>query len=104
MFRNLARNNSILGLAQLSGPVGLTILLTVTGIFYHLYNQLSYDTMDSMNAVSFSVANTMKRVAVIVSSVIFFQNPVGIMNWVGITVAIGGTYLYSLAARQAAKK
>ncbi|GHP03743.1 hypothetical protein PPROV_000249800 [Pycnococcus provasolii] len=90
----------ILGLAQLSGPIGLAILLTVTGIFYHLYNQLSYDTMDTMNAVSFSVANTMKRVAVIVSSVLFFQNPVSPMNWLGIAVAVAGTYAYSVAARK----
>ncbi|KIZ03689.1 hypothetical protein MNEG_4266 [Monoraphidium neglectum] len=48
----------------------------------------------------------MKRVAVVVSSVMFFRhaprgqaraNPVSFMNWLGSGIAIAGTYLYSLA-------
>ncbi len=34
--------------------------------------------------VTFSVGNTMKRVAVVVSSVLFFKNPVSAMNWVSL--------------------
>lgn len=58
-----------------------------------------------ISPVTFSVGNTMKRVAVVVSSVMFFRNPVSLLNWVGSFVAIFGTYLYSLATdRHAAEK
>jgi hypothetical protein len=52
-------------------------LLIFGGIFYHLYNQASYMVLDQgISPVTFSVGNTMKRVAVVVSSVLFFKNPV----------------------------
>ncbi|GFH13504.1 xylulose 5-phosphate/phosphate translocator, chloroplastic, partial [Haematococcus lacustris] len=35
-----------------------------------------------ISPVTFSVGNTMKRVVVVVSSVMFFRNPVALMNWV----------------------
>nr|QKY14896.1 xylulose 5-phosphate/phosphate translocator (XPT) [Polytomella parva] len=96
------------------GAAAFARLLILGGIFYHLYNQLSYMVLDQgISPVSFSVGNTMKRVAVVVSSVAFFKNPVSPLNWAGSSIAILGTYLYSLAtdryskekkARAAAKK
>jgi hypothetical protein len=45
--------------------------------------QASYMVLDQgISPVTFSVGNTMKRVAVVVSSVMFFKNPVSAMNWV----------------------
>ena len=32
--------------------------------------------------VTFSIGNTMKRVAVVASAVLFFKNPVSLLNWV----------------------
>ena len=46
--------------------------------------------------------NTMKRVAIVASSVIFFRNPVSVLNWVGSFVAIAGTGLYGIATDKAA--
>lgn len=64
--------------------------------------QASYMVLDQgVSPVTFSVGNTMKRVAVVVSSVMFFRNPVSVLNWVGSGVAILGTYLYSLATDKA---
>eukprot|EP00878_Enallax_costatus_P012145 GHUV01012681.1.p1 GENE.GHUV01012681.1~~GHUV01012681.1.p1 ORF type:complete len:232 (+),score=57.17 GHUV01012681.1:1237-1932(+) len=83
-------------------------LLGLSGLFYHMYNQASYMVLDQgISPVTFSVGNTMKRVAVVVSSVMFFRNPVSLLNWVGSGVAILGTYMYSLAtdkAKEEAKK
>lgn len=64
----------------------------------HAHTQLSYMVLDQgISPVTFSVGNTMKRVAVVVSSVMFFKNPVSGLNWIGSFIAILGTYLYSLA-------
>jgi len=72
-------------------------MLAAGGLFYHLYNQLSYQCLEGINPTTFSVGNTMKRIVVIVSSVIFFRNPVSPLNWFGSALAIAGTYWYSMA-------
>lgn len=56
----------------------------------------------NVSPVTFSVGNTMKRVAVVVSAVLFFRNPVSLLNWVGSFTAIVGTFLYSVAKQRAA--
>ena len=53
--------------------------------------------------VTFSVGNTMKRVAVVISSILFFRNPISLLNGVGSAVAVLGTLLYSLAKGKAAE-
>lgn len=87
---------------KMGGTPALLQLLAVGGLFYHLYNQASYMVLDlDVSPVSFSVGNTMKRVAVVVSAVLFFRNPVSMLNWAGSGIAILGTLLYSLAKQKA---
>ncbi|KAK7375601.1 hypothetical protein VNO78_35508 [Psophocarpus tetragonolobus] len=77
----------------------------LSGVFYHLYNQSSYQALDQISPLSFSVGNTMKRVVVIVSSVLVFRNPVRPLNGLGSAIAILGTFLYSQAtSKKKAKK
>ncbi|KAG5614060.1 hypothetical protein H5410_013884 [Solanum commersonii] len=64
-------------------------------IFYHLYNQVSYMSLDEISPLTFSVGNTMKRISVIVSSIIIFQTPVRPINALGAAIAILGTFIYS---------
>ncbi|XP_047317149.1 glucose-6-phosphate/phosphate translocator 1, chloroplastic-like [Impatiens glandulifera] len=66
-------------------------------VFYHLYNQVSYMSLDEISPLTFSVGNTMKRISVIVSSIIIFQTPVRPVNALGAAIAILGTFLYSQA-------
>ncbi|XP_039029615.1 glucose-6-phosphate/phosphate translocator 1, chloroplastic-like isoform X2 [Hibiscus syriacus] len=66
-------------------------------IFYHLYNQVSYMSLDQISPLTFSIGNTMKRISVIVSSIIIFQTPVQPINALGAAIAILGTFLYSQA-------
>ncbi|XP_028782785.1 glucose-6-phosphate/phosphate translocator 1, chloroplastic-like [Neltuma alba] len=66
-------------------------------VFYHLYNQVSYMSLDEISPLTFSVGNTMKRISVIVSSIIIFHTPVQPINALGAAIAIFGTFLYSQA-------
>lgn len=66
-------------------------------VFYHLYNQVSYMSLNEISPLTFSIGNTMKRISVIVSSIIIFQTPVNPISAFGATVAILGTFLYSQA-------
>ncbi|KAF8391507.1 hypothetical protein HHK36_023812 [Tetracentron sinense] len=64
-------------------------------VFYHLYNQVSYMSLNEISPLTFSIGNTMKRISVIVSSIIIFRTPVQPVNALGAAIAILGTFLYS---------
>ncbi|XP_039014116.1 glucose-6-phosphate/phosphate translocator 1, chloroplastic-like isoform X1 [Hibiscus syriacus] len=64
-------------------------------VFYHLYNQVSYMSLDEISPLTFSIGNTMKRISVIVSSIIIFHTPVQPINALGAAIAVLGTFLYS---------
>ncbi|CAM0146171.1 unnamed protein product [Urochloa decumbens] len=66
-------------------------------VFYHLYNQVSYMSLDEISPLTFSIGNTMKRISVIVASIIIFQTPVQPINALGAAIAILGTFIYSQA-------
>eukprot|EP00262_Sarcandra_glabra_P021745 TRINITY_DN931_c0_g1_i1.p1 TRINITY_DN931_c0_g1~~TRINITY_DN931_c0_g1_i1.p1 ORF type:complete len:396 (-),score=19.86 TRINITY_DN931_c0_g1_i1:411-1598(-) len=66
-------------------------------VFYHLYNQVSYMSLNEISPLTFSIGNTMKRISVIVSSIIIFRTPVQPVNALGAAIAILGTFLYSQA-------
>ncbi|XP_078428636.1 glucose-6-phosphate/phosphate translocator 1, chloroplastic-like [Wolffia australiana] len=68
-------------------------------VFYHLYNQVSYMSLDQISPLTFSIGNTMKRISVIVSSIIIFRTPVQPVNALGAAIAVLGTFLYSQAKR-----
>lgn len=93
------------GVLSLGNQWDLLKLIAASGVFYHLYNQASYMVLgQGISPVTFSVGNTMKRVAVVVSSVLFFKNPVSAVNWVGSMIAMLGTGLYSMAKQKAAEE
>lgn len=78
-------------------PSTFYIWVLVSGVFYHLYNQSSYQALDEISPLTFSVGNTMKRVVVIVATILVFRNPVRPLNGLGSAIAILGTFLYSQA-------
>ena len=51
--------------------------------------------LERVSPVTHSVGNCLKRVIVIVASVIFFQNPVSPLNALGTGIALSGVFLYS---------
>ncbi|XP_028790387.1 glucose-6-phosphate/phosphate translocator 2, chloroplastic-like [Neltuma alba] len=71
--------------------------MAAQSVFYHLYNQVSYMSLDEISPLTFSIGNTMKRISVIVSSIIIFHTPVQPVNAFGAAIAILGTFLYSQA-------
>lgn len=66
-------------------------------VFYHLYNQVSYMSLNEISPLTFSVGNTMKRITVIVSSILIFNTPLLPINALGAAIAISGTFIYTQA-------
>ncbi|KAG9145842.1 hypothetical protein Leryth_023780 [Lithospermum erythrorhizon] len=74
-----------------------------SGFCFHMYQQVSYMILQVVSPVTHAVGNSVKRVVVIASSVIFFQTPVSPINSLGTSLALAGVYLYSRAKRMNSK-
>jgi solute carrier family 35, member E1 len=92
--------------AWLAATTGATAVVTapkllaglfISGLFFYLYQEVAFKALDSVHPVTHAVANTVKRVVIIVASVFVFKNPVTKANAVGSSIALLGVLLYSIA-------
>lgn len=67
----------------------------IAALCFHAYQQVSYMILQRVSPVTHSVGNCVKRVVVIVTSVLFFKIPVSSINALGTGVALAGVFLYS---------
>jgi len=72
----------------------------LSGLAFYLYNEASFLALEQLSPVTHSVANTLKRVVIIIASCIVFRTPMSLLGGVGSAVAVLGTLLYSLAKKQ----
>lgn len=79
----------------------LATLLFLSGASYYAYNEVAFLALGKVNPVTHAVGNTIKRVVIIVASVIAFKTPMSTGSIVGSSIAIAGTLLYSLAMNAA---
>ncbi|EME27084.1 Phosphoenolpyruvate/phosphate translocator 2, chloroplastic [Galdieria sulphuraria] len=102
-WREMASVATHIGSEGCTIPV-LLLRIAIAGFLHFLYNQFSYVVLKRVNPVTHSVGNTMKRVAVIVSSVIVFKNQVTLLNKIGTAIAIAGVAIYSQVKNISTKK
>jgi solute carrier family 35 protein E1 len=81
----------------------LSTLLALGGASYYLYNEVAFLALGKVNPVTHAVGNTIKRVVIIVASVIAFKTPMSTGSIIGSSIAIMGTLLYSLAMNSVKK-
>ncbi|KAL3824844.1 hypothetical protein ACJIZ3_020873 [Penstemon smallii] len=67
----------------------------LAALCFHAYQQVSYMILQRVSPVTHSVGNCVKRVVVIVTSVLFFRSPVSPINSLGTGIALAGVFLYS---------
>eukprot|EP01032_Pedospumella_encystans_P007635 gene7635-9139_t len=72
----------------------------LSGLFFYVYNEASFLALARLSPVTHSVANTLKRVLIIVATCVVFKTPISTLGMVGSGVAVLGTLLYSLAKNQ----
>ena len=70
--------------------------LITSGLYFYLYNELSTLTISKTSATTQSVANTAKRVIVIVGVAIALGESLEPIKLLGCSIGIGGVLLYSL--------
>merc|ERR1719305_1801821 len=67
-----------------------------SGLWFYLYNELATLTIKKTNAVTQSVANTAKRVIVILVVAIVMQESLTPLKLAGSAIGVGGVFLYSI--------
>mmetsp|Transcript_47853 Transcript_47853/g.88744 ORF Transcript_47853/g.88744 Transcript_47853/m.88744 type:complete len:396 (-) Transcript_47853:195-1382(-) len=82
----------------------LAMLLGLGGATYYAYNEVAFLALGKVNPVTHAVGNTIKRVVIIVASVIAFKTPMSTGSIIGSSIAIAGTLMYSLAMNAAKAK
>ncbi|CAB9507409.1 Triose phosphate/phosphate translocator, chloroplastic [Seminavis robusta] len=75
----------------------LAVLLALGGASYYAYNEVAFLALGKVNPVTHAVGNTIKRVVIIVASVVAFKTPMSTGSIIGSSIAIAGTLMYSLA-------
>jgi len=78
---------------ELTSWLALNLLAS---IFYYTYNEVAFLCLDNVSPVTHAIANVVKRVFIIVSSMIVFGNKMTTQGVVGTVLAVGGVFLYSL--------
>lgn len=68
-----------------------------SGLYFYGYNELATLTIKKTSAVTQSVANTAKRVIVIVGVALVLGESLPPLKLLGCAIGIGGVFLYSLA-------
>ena len=70
--------------------------IIASGLWFYGYNELSTMTLKKTSAVTQSVANTAKRVIVIVGVALVLGESLDPMKLIGCSIGIGGVFLYSI--------
>lgn len=81
--------------AVVSAPTLIGYIL-ISGLFFYLYQEVAFKALDSVHPITHAVANTVKRVVVIITSIIVFRNTITANTAIGSAVALLGVLLYSI--------
>ena len=71
--------------------------MALDGFYYYAYNEVAFFTLNQVAPVTHSIANTFKRVAIILATVLVFGNKLTTLGAIGSATAVAGTLMYSLA-------
>lgn len=72
-------------------------LLGVSGFLYYIYNEVAFLALSEVAPVTHAVTNTVKRVVIILASVVVFKTQITPLGSLGSGIAIFGAMMYSLA-------
>jgi len=80
---------------ELITPNYLFTQLVVAGLAFQLYYEASYLALDAVSPVTHSLGNNLKRIIIVISSVVVFGQKMSTQSVIGSSIAIGGVIVYS---------
>jgi len=85
-------------------PSALAYMMAASGFHFFMYQLSSFWVLSCVPPITHSVLNTLKRVVIIIVSIVVFRTPVTTQSALGTATAIGGVLLYSLTKAHYSKK
>ena len=89
-------DQAVNGADAVTNAMDLTKQVIISGLFHYLNNEVMYLALSKVHPVTLAVGNTMKRVFIMVASVLVFRNPVSVQAGIGSAIGISGVLIYSL--------
>ena len=75
--------------------------ILISGFSSYCYNEVSFWILGSISPMTHAVGNTIKRVVIIMASIIILKSPISTHGVIGSAVAVIGTFLYSFVGHRA---
>jgi solute carrier family 35, member E1 len=75
----------------------LLINLIISGVSFYIYNEISFWILDLVHPVTHAVGNTIKRIVLILASVMIFHTKVSGLGMFGSFLAVIGSMIYALS-------
>uniref|UniRef100_A0A7S3PD88 Sugar phosphate transporter domain-containing protein n=1 Tax=Amphora coffeiformis TaxID=265554 RepID=A0A7S3PD88_9STRA len=94
LLKEGSRLGEFINLAKTTPAIWMNLL--ASGLYFYGYNELATMTLKKTNAVTQSVANTAKRVIVIVGVALVLGESLAPIKLIGCSIGIGGVFLYSI--------
>ncbi|EKX72651.1 glucose-6-phosphate/phosphate, putative [Theileria equi strain WA] len=69
----------------------------VSCVCYYLCNDLAFICLGEINQVTHAIANTLKRIVLIGTAIMVFNYRITALGYLGITIAISGTFSYAVS-------
>ncbi|KAF9905637.1 suppressor of loss of ypt1 [Linnemannia zychae] len=82
--------------------MGISWLLFLNGVSHFFQNFLAFSVLALTSPVTYSIASLIKRIVVIVASIIYFHQTLGLTQWTGVCMTFWGLWMYN-SAKNAAK-
>lgn len=80
-------------------PRPVITALVAAGFINFLASQFAFNTLNLISPLSYSVANTFKRVAIAVIAIFYFNERLSTVNGIGIVISIVGIFIYERQSR-----
>ena len=94
-----AHISATLAATTASGAVSISHIMNMAvlaGFSYYSWNEVAFMALGRVQPITHAVASTLKRVFVIITTVIVFKNPVSPLGIFGSSITIIGTLMYSI--------
>ena len=82
------------------GSGGLAALVGLAGLLFYLYNEAAMKALSSVHPVTHAVGNILRRVVLIVASMVVFGTRMSPLCVVGSGLAIGGSFAYAMVKHE----
>eukprot|EP00292_Cryptomonas_paramecium_P005438 CAMPEP_0113679144 /NCGR_PEP_ID=MMETSP0038_2-20120614/10418_1 /TAXON_ID=2898 /ORGANISM="Cryptomonas paramecium" /LENGTH=403 /DNA_ID=CAMNT_0000597017 /DNA_START=109 /DNA_END=1320 /DNA_ORIENTATION=+ /assembly_acc=CAM_ASM_000170 len=81
---------------QMITPAYLWSQIILSGLAFQLYYEASYLALDAVTPITYSVGNNIKRIVIVITSVIVFGQKMNTQSIIGSGIALGGVFAYSM--------